>query len=63
MRRKKPTKVLRHGIGLESKRIELVSVDGKLLLDRSERLKVDEEEDLDRQYASSRADADQPTVP
>ena len=40
------TQVLRHGIGLESKRIKLVSVDGKLLLDVLESVVVDEEEDL-----------------
>lgn len=46
MRQTKHTKVLRHGVGLERKRIELVGVDGELLLDRSQRLVVDEEEDL-----------------
>jgi hypothetical protein len=52
-----PTKVLRHGIRLKGKRIELVSVDGKLLLDSSERVIVDKEENLDRQYGpSSKAD-------
>jgi hypothetical protein len=40
------TQVLRHGIRLESKRIELVSVDGKLLLDVLEGVVVDEKEDL-----------------
>jgi hypothetical protein len=63
LRRTKPTEVLRHGIRLESKRIKLVGVDGKLLLNSSERVVVDEEEDLDRQYGPSSKGRDRPTVP
>ena len=40
------TEVLRHGIGLSGKGIELVGIDGELLLDGSERLEVNEEENL-----------------
>jgi len=40
------TEVLRHSVRLQGKGIELVGIDGELLLDRSERLKVDEEKDL-----------------
>jgi hypothetical protein len=42
----KLTKVLGHGVGLEGKGVELVGVEGKLLLDVLERVVVDEEEDL-----------------
>lgn len=41
------TEVLGHGVGLEGEGVELVGVDGELLLDGSERLVVDEEEDLE----------------
>lgn len=41
------TKVLGHGVGLQGKRVKFVGVDGELLLDRGQRLVVDEEEDLD----------------
>jgi hypothetical protein len=40
------TKVLGHGVGLQGKGVEFVGIDGELLLDRSERLEVDKEEDL-----------------
>ena len=40
------TKVLGHGVGLEGEGVELVGVDGKLLLDGGKRLVVNEEEDL-----------------
>jgi hypothetical protein len=43
----KHTKVLRHGVGLQGEGVELVGVDGELLLDRSEGLVVNEEEDLE----------------
>lgn len=59
----KPTEVLRHGIRLKSKRIELVGVDGKLLLDSSKRVVVNEKENLDRQYGTVIKGRNQPTVP
>jgi hypothetical protein len=40
------TKVLRHGVGLQGEGVELVGVNGELLLDGSKRLVVNEEEDL-----------------
>ena len=40
------TEVLGHGVGLSGKGIELVGVNSELLLDRSERLKVNKEENL-----------------
>jgi hypothetical protein len=43
---KRLTEVLRHGVRLQREGVELVGIDGKLLLDGSKRLVVDEEEDL-----------------
>ena len=42
------TKVLRHSVGLQGEGVELVGVDGELLLDTRERLIIDEEKDLDQ---------------
>lgn len=43
----KHTEVLGHGVGLKREGVELVGVDGELLLDGSQGLVVNEEEDLD----------------
>jgi hypothetical protein len=41
------TEVLGHGVGLNREGVELVGVDGELLLDDSQGFVVNEEEDLD----------------
>ena len=42
----KPTEVLGHGVGLQGEGVELVSVDGELLLDSSQGLVVNKEKNL-----------------
>ena len=39
----RPTQVLGHGVGLESKRVELVGVDGEFFLDAGQGIEIDEE--------------------
>lgn len=42
----KHTEVLGHGVGLQGEGVELVSVDGEILLDSSQRLVVNKEKNL-----------------